>query len=41
VLAFAFERATQVRVPLIVVSAWEMPNICTWSPADVIRWRHR
>ncbi len=41
VLAFAFERATQMRVPLIVVSAWEMPNIYTWSPADVARWRHR
>jgi hypothetical protein len=41
VLAFAFERATHMRVPLIVVSAWEMPNIYTWSPVDVARWRHR
>ena len=41
VLAFAFERAQQMRVPLIVVSAWEMPTIYTWSPADVARWRHR
>jgi nucleotide-binding universal stress UspA family protein len=41
VLAFAFERATQMRVPLIVVSAWEMPTLYTWSSADVARWRHR
>jgi nucleotide-binding universal stress UspA family protein len=41
VLAFAFKRAHRMRVPLIVVSAWEMPNIYTWSPADVARWRHR
>lgn len=33
--------AVVARVPLIVVSAWEMPNIYTWSPADVARWRHR
>jgi nucleotide-binding universal stress UspA family protein len=41
VLAFAFDRATQMHVPLIVVSAWEMPSIYTWSPADVTGWRRR
>jgi nucleotide-binding universal stress UspA family protein len=41
VLAFAFERAHRIRVPLIVVSAWEMPTIYTWSPADIAHWRRR
>jgi nucleotide-binding universal stress UspA family protein len=40
-LAWAFERAAQVHVPLIVVSAWEMPPIYSWSPADVQALRHR
>lgn len=40
-LTFAFERATQMHVPLIVVSAWEMPSIYTWAPGDVAAWRHR
>jgi nucleotide-binding universal stress UspA family protein len=40
-LAFGFERATAMHVPLIVVSAWEMPSLYTWSPADVTGWRRR
>jgi nucleotide-binding universal stress UspA family protein len=38
-LGFAFERATLMHVALIVVSAWDMPPIYTWSPADVTDWR--
>jgi nucleotide-binding universal stress UspA family protein len=41
VLAFAFDRASQIRVPLIVVSAWEIPTLYSWSPADVAEWRGR
>jgi nucleotide-binding universal stress UspA family protein len=41
VLAFAFDRADDMRVALIVVSAWEMPTLYTWSPADVTAWRRR
>jgi nucleotide-binding universal stress UspA family protein len=41
VLAFAVERASRLRVPLIVVSAWELPAAYAWSPADVHEWRGR
>jgi nucleotide-binding universal stress UspA family protein len=41
VLAFAFDRADDMQVALIVVSAWEMPSLSTWSPADVTAWRRR
>ncbi len=41
VLAFAFERASRLRVPLIAVSAWELPAAYSWSPADVHAWRTR
>ena len=35
VLDFAFERADQLRVPLIVVHAFEMPMFDSWSSHDV------
>ena len=35
VLDFAFVRAAALRVPLIVVSAWEMSGVDAWSPTDV------
>jgi nucleotide-binding universal stress UspA family protein len=41
VLDFAVERAARLRVPLIVVSAWELPAAYAWSPADVQEWRER
>jgi nucleotide-binding universal stress UspA family protein len=41
VLAYAFERASRLRVPLLVVSAWEVPPLQSWSPADVAAWRER
>ena len=41
VLAWACERASRLRVPLIVVSAWEIPSVYTWSPVDVAAWRAR
>jgi nucleotide-binding universal stress UspA family protein len=41
VLSFAFERASRLRVPLIVVSAWEIPALYSWSPADVAASRER
>jgi nucleotide-binding universal stress UspA family protein len=34
-LGFAFERARWTHVPLIVVSAHEMPALYAWSPVDV------
>jgi nucleotide-binding universal stress UspA family protein len=41
VLTFAVQRATRMRVPLIVVSAWELPGAYAWSPADLYAWRTR
>jgi nucleotide-binding universal stress UspA family protein len=41
VLAFAVERSKRLRVPLIVVSAWELPAAYAWSAADVHAWRQR
>jgi nucleotide-binding universal stress UspA family protein len=35
VLEFAFSRAAELRVPLIAVSAWTVPPLYSWSPADV------
>lgn len=35
VLDFAFDRAAQLRVPLIVVHAFEMPVLTGWGPQDV------
>jgi nucleotide-binding universal stress UspA family protein len=35
VLEFAFSRAADLRVPLIAVSAWTVPALYSWSPADV------
>lgn len=34
-LAYAFDRAEALRVPLVVVHAWEVPAILTWSPVDL------
>jgi nucleotide-binding universal stress UspA family protein len=39
VLDFAFRRAAALRVPLVVVSAWEIPTIFAWSPPDIERIR--
>jgi nucleotide-binding universal stress UspA family protein len=41
VLAFAFTRASELRVPLVVVSAGEIPNLYAWSASDVEAARHR
>jgi nucleotide-binding universal stress UspA family protein len=35
VLDFAFARADTLRVPLAVVSAWEIPALSAWSPEDI------
>ena len=39
VLDFAFARADALRVPLAVVSAWEIPTLSAWSPEDVKHYR--
>jgi nucleotide-binding universal stress UspA family protein len=39
VLDFAFTRAAALKVPLVVVSAWQVPHLHAWSPADVNRIR--
>jgi nucleotide-binding universal stress UspA family protein len=41
VLGHAFDRAARLRVPLIVVCAWEIPSLCAWSPSEVAAWRGR
>lgn len=41
VLRFAFERAHELRVPLIAVHAWEIPALYSWSPADIADFRGR
>ncbi len=41
VLDFAFDRADSMRVPLVVVSAHEIPSLAAWSPVDLrARRRH-
>jgi nucleotide-binding universal stress UspA family protein len=35
VLRFAFDRARDLRVPLVVVHAWQVPAIYGWSPGDL------
>ena len=37
VLDFAFSRAAVLKVPLIVVSSWDVPSLYAWSPADLER----
>lgn len=39
VLDFAFARADALKVPLAVVSAWEVPTLSAWSPDEVHRYR--
>jgi nucleotide-binding universal stress UspA family protein len=39
VLGFAFDRASALAVPLVVVSAWEIPDALAWSPQDIERER--
>ena len=39
VLDFAFARAAALRVPIAVVSAWEIPTLTAWSPEDIKRLR--
>jgi nucleotide-binding universal stress UspA family protein len=38
VLGYAFERCARLGVPLIVLHAWQVPTIYTWSPEDMRRW---
>jgi nucleotide-binding universal stress UspA family protein len=40
-LDYAFDRAHQLQVPLIVVHAWEVPTFLSWSPLDLAAERHR
>lgn len=39
VLDFAFARADAQKVPLAVVSAWEVPTLSAWEPDDIDRYR--
>lgn len=39
VLDFAFARADALKVPIAVVSAWEIPTLSAWSPEDIQRYR--
>jgi nucleotide-binding universal stress UspA family protein len=41
VLEYAFERCARLAVPLIVLHAWQVPTIYTWSPEDIRRWSDR
>ena len=41
VLRFAFERARGLRVPVVVVHAWEIPALYGWSPTDIADFRSR
>ena len=41
VLDFAFARAAALTVPLVVVSAWEIPTGLAWSPEDIDQERSR
>jgi nucleotide-binding universal stress UspA family protein len=41
VLSYAFERAARLRVPVIVVCAWQAPLAYAWSPPDVTDWSAR
>jgi nucleotide-binding universal stress UspA family protein len=41
VLDFAFDRASALAVPLVIVSAWEIPNMLAWSPEDIEQERSR
>jgi nucleotide-binding universal stress UspA family protein len=38
VLGYAFERCGRLAAPLIIVHAWQVPTIYTWSPEDIRRW---
>ncbi len=40
-LDYAFDRAHLLQVPLVVVHAWEVPAVLTWSPLDLAAERHR
>jgi nucleotide-binding universal stress UspA family protein len=40
VLDFAFARAAALKVPLAVISAWDIPTVYAWSPADIDRARN-
>ncbi len=41
VLRFAFEHAARLRVPVVAVSAWDLPALYSWSPADITASRAR
>jgi nucleotide-binding universal stress UspA family protein len=41
VLRFAFEQARGLRVPVVVVHAWEIPALYGWSPTDIADFRSR
>jgi nucleotide-binding universal stress UspA family protein len=34
-LEFAFKRAARLSVPLVVVTAWQLPALLAWSPAEI------
>lgn len=38
-LAYAFDRAYRIGVPLLVVHAWQIPALYTWSAEDLSGWR--
>jgi nucleotide-binding universal stress UspA family protein len=40
-LAFALDRARASQVPLVVLHAWQVPAILTWSPVDLTAERER
>lgn len=40
-LKFAAGRAARLRVPLVVVGAWDVPSVYAWPPTDVEAWRSR
>ena len=38
VLAYAFDRAVRLAVPVLAVRAWHLPATYAWSPQDIERW---
>jgi nucleotide-binding universal stress UspA family protein len=40
-LDYAFDRARTLQVPLVVVHAWEVPAVLSWSPLDLAAERQR
>jgi len=38
-LRFGFDRAAALRVPLVVMHAWDIPSLLAWSPTEIARMR--